>query len=377
MNLKNYKSLKVGKIYLHSDSILRGKSQGAFNLTNSDNIFLDIAKDEIQFTKLFYNFLRFRAMRKLLLNLIKNDDFNKYKSKIKYEHFKINDNNSEYGNFDLVIKNEKVDIIFEIKIDNNTSLTDNQPLQYLKYLAEKSNTSFKALILLAPNDYSNIEEYQKILSNFKDPLDIKIFTPIIYWNQLIESFKKEELNKISKLFDEYYKFLNDFFGIIEGTSLNHIDIENLFDKEVPDAISKLMDIMYSVKLKLIEKGYNIEKKQDDVTGRYYKETGHEYGFYIKDSNGNWILFFGIWFDFWKKYNKPLCIALDLYDPKSNQKKTLENKFRKICEEENLDVKFHYEMPTTFIKKDIVMKNNNHEEIANLIEKFCNRFGIMP
>jgi hypothetical protein len=100
-------------------------------LTNSDNIFLDIAKDEIQFTKLFYNFLRFRVMRKLLLNLIKNDDFNKYKSKIKYEHFKINDNNSEYGNFDLVIKNEKVDIIFEIKIDNNTSLTDKQPFTIL------------------------------------------------------------------------------------------------------------------------------------------------------------------------------------------------------------------------------------------------------
>ncbi|VVB87678.1 Uncharacterised protein [uncultured archaeon] len=183
-------------------------------MVNSDNIFLDmVGDDERAFTKLFHDFLRFKVVRKLLLSLLKNNGF--HISRVKYEHFKINDNNGQYGNFDLVIKNAEVDVIIEIKI-KNTTLTDNQPLGYLEYLAKESKKSFKALVLIAPKDYTYENDYKNQVSSFKRSSAIEIFTPIIYWNQYIESFKKEELNEINTLFYEYYRFLIHFFGIIEN-----------------------------------------------------------------------------------------------------------------------------------------------------------------
>jgi hypothetical protein len=341
-------------------------------MVNSDNVFSDmVGDDEKAFTKLLHNFLRFKILRKLLLNLLKTSGF--HKSRVKYEHLKINDNNGEYGNFDLVIKNDEVEIIFEIKI-KNTTLTNNQPLGYLEYLAKESKKPFRGLVLMAPKDYIYENDYNSQVSSFKKRSGIDIFTPTIYWNQLIESFNKEELVDTSTLFNEYYKFLNNFFGIIETTNINYNDIKNLFNKEIAEIIIKPMDIMYHVKEELYERGYNI--KQEDTTGRYYKDSHHEYGFYIRNSNERWILFFGIWFDFWKKYNKPLCVVLT-NDVSNDEWKPLEAKFIKLCKQKNLDVKYIHGEPITYIEENMIMYENNHEEIANLIEEFCIELELYP
>ncbi|VVB87675.1 Uncharacterised protein [uncultured archaeon] len=136
-----------------------------------------------------------------------------------------------------------------------------------------------------------------------------------------------------------------------------------------------MDIVYNVKRELYNRGYDI--KQDDITGRYYNETGHEYGFYLINSNNQWVLFFGIWLDFWKEYSKPLCITLDYGDLRLDEIKPLEDKFKKLCREKNLEIIYYGGGSVTYIKRNIIMKKNNHEQITNLIEEFCIGLEIYP
>ena len=95
------------------------------------NIFHRVADSEVPFTELFCNLMSYKIFRECILNQLIGGKFS-IKS-IHYEHF-----TTQYrlpdscGQPDLVVRNDDVEILIEIKI-NNSGLTNNQPINYLKY----------------------------------------------------------------------------------------------------------------------------------------------------------------------------------------------------------------------------------------------------
>jgi hypothetical protein len=80
------------------------------------------------------------------------------------------------------------------------------------------------------------------------------------------------------------------------------DFQSLYDKEAPNALEKLCELIDDV-YELIE--------QRGIKPRWSKGKNLiEYGFYIDSSDKQTSIFFGIWFEYWSVYGNPLSICLD-------------------------------------------------------------------
>ena len=171
-------------------------------MKETNSVFDNIVKNENAFTELFYNYLKFGVFRVLLLDLIA---FDFDKENIKYSNFDTQYSLSKFGRPDLALLTNEVEILFEIKV-YNTSLTLNQPTAYYNYLKTKNTKKHKALILIAPDNYYDLDRYNRELSVINDNND-EIFTQIIYWNDIVRQIEKKDIPEISPLFKEYTNFL--------------------------------------------------------------------------------------------------------------------------------------------------------------------------
>ena len=111
------------------------------------NIFFGLIKNENSMTELFCNFLQFKSFRDTVLGLfLEKNELNS----IKFEDIDTQcslPNNK--GRPDMIISNDSVKILFELKTEVDTPLTENQPFSYLEYLRTISSKT-KWLIFFTP-----------------------------------------------------------------------------------------------------------------------------------------------------------------------------------------------------------------------------------
>jgi hypothetical protein len=262
---------------------------------NNKSVFENIVKNENAFTELFYNYLKFDVFRVLFLDLIA---FDFDKENIRYSNFDTQYSLSKFGRPDLALLNNEVEILFEVKV-YNTSLTLNQPTSYYSYLKTKNTKKHKALILLAPDNYYDLERYNRELSIINDSND-KIFTQIIYWNDIVRHIEKKGIPEISPLFKEYTNFLTVWFQM-KSVFLDSLNITNMFGKEFPESILKTLTIVDNVFRELKKQKFKIWRTND----KYFAE----YGFALQLPSEE-ILFFGMWFNYWRESGNPICIGLE-------------------------------------------------------------------
>jgi len=296
-------------------------------------------------TELFCNFLKLRAFRDAVLELfLQKDQLNS----IEFDHFDTQYSlPDDKGRPDMAIRNDEFEILFEIKTVN-TNLTVNQPNGYLEYLRD-SYHNIKWLILLAPQDYRFLGDWSSIIDEFlKQYPHSGIQTKIIFWTDIMKAIEHYDFSILSDYFEDFLALLKIWFEL-QNITFKASEVTLMFTKDIPEILSKLFTIVDVVK--------NHNSKAFSVSS---SKTSSEYGVYFKTNEGESILYFGVWYVFWKENQKPLCFGVKKTYPDNVRKK-----FSQLHEGHFID--FH-NWRICWIDQDILSKNNCSEVIAKLIEE---------
>jgi hypothetical protein len=312
-------------------------------LERDRNIFYNIITNENHMTELFCNLLSFKYFRNVFLKMFLNND-NEI-ANVDYENIYTQYSLLDYASRpDMAIHNDDLEILLEVKV-GNTPLTNNQPDTYLKYL-ENSRSTNKWMIFVIPSNYYKKNYLSRKLSDFI-PMKGKINTKIIYWEQIIKEIEKNGLH----LYNDYFR---DFHGLLKTwyedkkIYFNYEEVNSMVTGNIPDILIKLYEIIRKVK---------------DNNGVGYKthinSNSHEYGLYIRDEKGSLVLYVGVWYEFWKEKNHPICFGLKLDEPSKE--------LLKIFASEQTD---HYidfkDWRMSWIDSSVMSKDNCSDDIVNII-----------
>ncbi len=251
------------------------------------NIFYRVADSEVPFTELFCNLMSYQVFRNSVFEKIIGEKYNcKY---LEYDDFSTQFRlPNQYGQPDICIKNDDIEILIEIKI-NNSALTKNQPVNYLNHL--KTQNKKTLLVFIIPPKYSHKET---LVSRFNGTPDCNY--KIITWNDILNDLKESGIHDINKIISEFTNLLTSWFNP-EVTTFNPVEITYMFSNSIPTILEKLYAIVDSTK---------------DATAPICKSNkgqSREYGLNFQNKDGEHFLYFGVWNDFWQKHDKPLIYGV--------------------------------------------------------------------
>jgi len=334
------------------------------------NIFYNVIRNETSLTEVLCNLMQYKIFRNLFLNFVNdktknlNLDFDdiKYKNFDTEKDFNIQEDeiDKNVGRGDLILNIDKVDYIFEIKIENTTRTTKNQPDGYLKYLKKQNQHEYKKrLFFIIPKGYLHKKNLDKLKEN------------ILYWEDFLETIEKAELNKVNILIEEFCKILNVnwfYYEEIEFISqelnllLNQNKIEGtklLENMNVPNLMKKLFSIVDEVKLDT-NKNPTAVKHNSDYYGYFLKNKSY-------DIPEKWTFWFGIDFELWAEKNVPIAIQIIL----NNDEEMIKVKKQLSLEEYNSkdsDITIYY-FP---LNNQIFQSENIAKELKKEIEKLLEK-----
>lgn len=318
------------------------------------SIFESIVKIENDFTLLTCSLLKYKPFKSLLIQFLFEGNSN-FNDNIGYDSFMTQYSIGKYGIPDIAIANSEIEALIEVKI-NNTSLTINQPDNYLKHLIEEVEESKKKyLFFIIPYNYCHEHKCKSSLGKFSIKLvKHNITARILYWEDLLAMIKKSELHLLNPIIEEYFLLMQNWFSNKEmNFNLNNVNI--MFeDALVPQTIEKLVILIGNVKTEFKKSGFVIS---DESTKDF-----STHGFCVTDTDNDRILFFGSWLEFWKDSNFPLIIEL-LYE-----RDDYIEMFKSFCEGTGLEY-IHYknEYHICIIKKGFFIDNKFNELLAAVLK----------
>jgi len=279
--------------------------------TRENNIFFNLVKNETSLTEVFCNFMQYKTIRDTFLNFVvlKSNNVNFDNDLVKYDNFYTEkdfgfskeDKTKKLGRGDLVLNYKGLDYIFELKIEINTRLTENQPKNYLKYLKEQNEDNFKKrLFFILPKGYWHKEEIKSNIIN----------EHILYWEDILKEIKNKELHKINPLVNDFCNILDYRWFYFQEINFNKKEIELIIHKKetamnnqiVPKMMRKLFSIVNgaSEKIKYLKKE---DEQYEDWFG--YVVDNKKYNIHE-----NYIVWFGVDYELWEKEGYPLTIQVD-------------------------------------------------------------------
>src|SRR5207302_1969768 len=122
-----------------------------------------------------------------------------------------------------------------------------------------------------------------------------------YWENVLALLATSSPEHV--LLEEFRNLLARNF---RGLSFNSEDLAMAFSKgfaNVYQTVRKLEAVVSQLRGKAKAYGYKVEATPE-------KEWRDEYGFYVKNQNGDYLLYFGIWLSFCEETGFPLCLAID-------------------------------------------------------------------
>lgn len=249
------------------------------------NIFQNVANNENQITEILSNYLQFKVYRDCFIEaflpeinkkLISSQDLS---TQVRIKNFQP----------DLIMTNDSVELFFEVKV-GDAPLQKTQTTNYYNHLQTSNKQT--ALCFIIPEDYHELTRIEE-LSNENE--EIKL----IFWNEIIQLITEKEFDKSSQLFNEFLKFLKDWFEPMH-ISFTTKQLKLMYDNQIPEILITLFDAIEQIK-KSISANKNIIISKT--------KTSFEHGFYAKDEEGKELFFFGIWYELWKDMKSPICIAV--------------------------------------------------------------------
>lgn len=201
----------------------------------------------------------------------------------------------------LIIRNDGVCALVEVKVTQYQRLTSNQPDGYFSFLS-KDETPERSLIFLVPKGWvhlGSIEESFKLLSAARR--DGNIRTRVVYWEDVLAVIEENDLQALNPFLGEFHQLLAARLRprpIVFSTR----EVLMLFSKDFPAALSNL-DQMIS----------EIQERSSAFKSTTHRERAlcpKEHGLYFTNARDETVLWFGVWTDFWKQDGIPLCFGVD-------------------------------------------------------------------
>lgn len=349
-------------------------------IERKENILFNLIKNETSLTEVFCNFMNYKIFRDLFIKIV-NEKIEKEEnkldeSKIKFGDFDtevvLNDNEEKYGRIDLQLKiNEEV-YLFEIKIETFTSLTNNQPNGYLEYLKNDTHYKNENLFFILPKGYFHKYEIYKKWENKSNyrKKDIKNHN-IIYWEDILNEIKKQELDKVNVFINEFCEILDYRWLYFEKIVFTKNEFNLMFkDKKekgynmlenvsIPVLMSKLFQIIVDTANKI-----DIQKRKDEQNSSYYGYFLNNNKYEISDKFTIW---FGVDYEIWELKKHPIIIQIDI----NEQDMSKLEEFLKInsnCEEyknKNGDIIFYIPLEKEIFENE---DENITKKLTDEIEK---------
>lgn len=357
-------------------------------IEREENIFYNLIKNETSLTEVFCNFMRYKIFRDLFIDIV-NEKIKHIENKIDKSKLKFQDFDTEidlkkeinnYGRIDLQLKiNDKI-YLFEIKVETFTKLTDNQPKNYLEYLENRNENLF----FILPKSYFHKNEIFKNWENKTEyqKEDIKNHN-IIYWEDILDQLKKQEIDKANIFINEFCKILDFRWFYFEEIIFTKNELDLIFSNKkekgykmtenvnVPVLMNKLFTIIFDTKV-----DFRNNKEQDpDYFGYYVDNKKYE----ISDRLTIWL---GVDYELWYKTNTPISIQvlssthndkeIEYIENFLDNKKINEISFEKYKNKYNT-VFFYIKLEKEFFesedKKIIKELTNIMNEIIELLKEF--------
>jgi hypothetical protein len=116
----------------------------------------------------------------------------------------------------------------------------------------------------------------------------------------MEIIEKNNLAETNPFLDEFLKLLKMRFGPKTVVFLPR-EVQMLFSKEIPTALAGLQTLVDGVRDRAVT--YNVRLSASRSL------SPSEYGLYFRSASGKDIFWFGVWMDFWRINDRPLCFGL--------------------------------------------------------------------
>jgi len=199
---------------------------------------------------------------------------------------------------DLLISNDDITILVEVKCSQSRGLTENQPKKYLEWLIQQ-RTNVKILTLLSPPIYKHMEKYKRRIKCVSNGVETKE----IAWTDILMLIEDNGLNELNQNFCDFSSVLRSWF-VQEPISLNRKELEVIYNQDTPAAIEKLFGIIDGV-IRHLKQEYDVKESKS----RRWWEEDHEYGCYLKLKKKE-TLWFGIWTTLWQEKGIPVSLGVD-------------------------------------------------------------------
>jgi hypothetical protein len=259
------------------------------------NIFYNVVNDEDSTTELLCNFMRFTAFRRAFLNLFLP---NNLASEVMWDAVETQVDLSGFGRADVVIQNDVLTALIEVKTTYERDLTENQPSGYLAYLSRHTRNTAREpwLVFLVPGKWAHRAYLDEALQSAMNSHARDVKTKVITWEQVIAIVEDNGLHSLSPA-------LNDFSELIASqiapkpVVFTMKEVIMLFSNEIPTALSKLRKLVDDIQA--LSATYNVRPSN----------SKDEYGFYMYDAEGQKVFWFGLWLPFWQRHELPLSFGV--------------------------------------------------------------------
>jgi hypothetical protein len=314
-------------------------------LARVQNVFYGVVNSENSMTELLCNFMAFKPFRNAFLRLFFEDDV----ELVSFDDFQTQyTTDINQSRPDMAISNDDCEFLVEVKTWD-TGLTSNQPDSYLEYL-KSVKKRYKYLVFLVPSNYSHLTEWQRRVDKWLKENKCNISIKTVFWSEIISCIEQNDLNVIGERFRDFYELLKSWFEI-EPITFNRVEVNYMFNPEIPRILTKLYAIIDEAK-NYFSQIYTVSKSMNN----------EEYGIYIKrrEDKTN-LLYLGVWYPFWEEHGCPLCYGVDI----DGWSKDVVKKFSAAHKGKTIDING---FRTVIIEKDFLEDEKCTEKIINLIKE---------
>jgi hypothetical protein len=257
------------------------------------NIFENLVTNENSLTELLCNLTRCSSFRRPFLARLLSDECS---SHIAQDDIDTQERLDGCGQPDLIIRNDEVYALIEVKVRDDRGCTIYQPDGYFESLL-RSKSPERWLVFVLPRGWPDRKRLGARLSELADSGG-GIRTRIVIWEDVLEVIRESNLSEepsYGPIFREFSELLSGWL-IAKPIVFSKEEVRMLFSRDFAAAFSRLVELI----------------KQLGDKGRSYKtyRPGSGFELYFKNNSGEKILWLGFWPDLSREHGLPLWFGVN-------------------------------------------------------------------
>lgn len=263
-----------------------------------NNIYYKLIRDEDTYSECLANLMQFDEFRNSLVQFLST----KLKLSIELLNFGYKEIETQVfynlkGKPDIQIRSKNLLILLESKVSLGTTLTNYQPNGYLSIL-NSAKESTKCLIFIVPKHYAYQYDIREAFDAYENTKSINF--EVIHWEELI-LFIERKINIEKNIAVKHFIEFSKIWFPMQNVSISTDEFNHMHGSTIGSTLYKLMEIIDFV--------YNHPRQVKKIK-TYRKANDEEYGLYFENTETEKnILYLGIWYEYWKQTEFPICIAV--------------------------------------------------------------------